>query len=292
MGANLLSRGGKQVSLRQSCLPGRTGLHFTGGTVHGLFEFYFVSDEDMRKDPQSTIEMLSHMIEESMKEIDSRKAQRPQHLNLQLDNTSRENRNVTVMTWLAWLVAERKFHTATWNGLMVAHTHIDQDQRFSVCGATLARKPRLENPDEFMAAIREVPPSRLRTQRVEHQRVARNWQNFLVPLNVAMEGHTGKNSVHSYTFARYEDLLIAHGDRVDVGVHDLEVQSGDVFLLTRDNMSSRVLSQPPALILPQVNLAALDRARVLPGQGLVVMKRNEICADTVNKYRKMANAVD
>jgi len=62
----------------------RPQLHFTGAIAHGLFEYYFVADEDCRKDPQVTIEMLSHVIEEAMKEIKARGGETPQHLVIQV----------------------------------------------------------------------------------------------------------------------------------------------------------------------------------------------------------------
>eukprot|EP00959_Pyramimonas_sp_CCMP1952_P349540 7323869-Pyramimonas_sp.AAC.1 len=73
----------------------RPQLHFTGATCHGIAEYYFVADADVRKDPNSTIEMISHVIEHAKAELTSRGAMMPRHLWLQVDNTSRENRNNT-----------------------------------------------------------------------------------------------------------------------------------------------------------------------------------------------------
>ncbi len=55
-------------------------LHFTGATVHGIAECYFVSGADLRKDASTAVEQLSHCLDIAMEEIKRRDAPVPQLL--------------------------------------------------------------------------------------------------------------------------------------------------------------------------------------------------------------------
>ena len=275
----------------------RPQLHFTGATCHGIAEHYFVADADVRKDPNSTIEMISRVIEQAKTALASRGAMMPRHLWLQVDNTTRENRNTTVLTFLSYLTSRHCFRTATWAGMQVGHTHIDQDQRFSVCGAIIARQAVLENLSDVIDIMRQkVKPSRGRNLLVEELHVARNWTNFFAPLNYPFTGHAGKGSAHLYMFVRYEDMVLS-GDTQQLdfgkftGCSEGDLEGDDVFLLVKHYMSSKMLSQPPMLVMRAADLQLLDVSRVTPGPNLVVMARNPIGCDLAKKYVKTAEAV-
>ena len=62
-------------------------------------------------------------------------------LHVQLDNTSKDNKNHTVFGFLAWLVAEGHFMTATISFLPVGHTHEDIDALFGVVVRYLRQFP-------------------------------------------------------------------------------------------------------------------------------------------------------
>src|SRR5690606_34082275 len=64
-------------------------------------------------------------------------------LYLQLDNTSKDNKNQTVFGYLSWLVKKGTFREIYVNFLPVGHTHEDIDQLFSV----ISRK--LKNNDAY-----------------------------------------------------------------------------------------------------------------------------------------------
>ncbi len=267
----------------------RPQLHFTGAISHGIAEYYFVSDSDMRKDPESTIEMLSCVLEDSIEVLRSRNSQMPAHLWLQLDNTSRENKNSKILTWLLWLVAKKKFHTTSWEGMMVGHTHIDQDQRFSVCGAALAQEPCLQTPEAFMSAIaRKVEPARGRLRRVKKLSVARDWGKLFDPMCLKFHGHTGPSSVHSFMFLRYEDLMSSpFADTVDTSSFpEHQLEGSDVIMLTKFRMSDAVLSQAPLFVCPAKELNSVDISGLSQ-----TMPRNVISDDLKQKYRKMAHIV-
>ena len=55
-----------------------------------------------------------------------------EELHLQLDNTTKDNKNHTVFAFLAWLVQSGNFHKVTVSFLPVGHTHEDIDALFGV----------------------------------------------------------------------------------------------------------------------------------------------------------------
>ena len=67
----------------------------------------------------------------------------PQHLAVQCDNTTAQNKNSLVRDWLAHLVSEGKLLTAT------MHTHEDVDHYFSVILSTVLRPNRFELPEHL-----------------------------------------------------------------------------------------------------------------------------------------------
>ncbi len=270
----------------------RPRLHFTGAIAQGVCEHYFIADADVRKDPASTVEMVSRVLDHTMDTLGKRVAQAPSHLWLQVDNTSRENKNSVVLTWLAWLVARRKFVSTRWQSMMVGHTHNDQDQRFSVVGAVLSRMPILEVPLDFATAIEShVKPARARLLNVELFEAAHDWATFFQPLRCQFHGHTGQGSAHSFTFTRYADILAsAQGPESEVDVSNYpghRLEEDDVCLLVRHHMADTSLSQPPLLVLP----VAMTRALRVADMRESVMRRNPMPDDLCKKYLRMAAAV-
>ena len=55
-----------------------------------------------------------------------------EELHVQLDNTTKDNKNHTVFAFLAWLVQSGKFHKVKVSFLPVGHTHEDIDALFGV----------------------------------------------------------------------------------------------------------------------------------------------------------------
>ena len=78
----------------------------------------------------------------------------PKTFQCQMDNTCRENKNNIVLNYCMWMV-NRCFDVATLNCLREDHTHIDQDQRFSVAGPFVAREKHLDAMEDFANVLRE-----------------------------------------------------------------------------------------------------------------------------------------
>ena len=71
----------------------------------------------------------------------------------------------------------------------------------------------------------------------------------------------------------------------------MDLNGDDVFMLVKHYMSSKMLSQPPQLVMRAADLQLLDIARITPGPNLVVMARNPLGPDLAKMYLKTADAV-
>ena len=255
----------------------------------------FFADADVRKDPNSTIEMLSRMLDNTIKQVTLREATRPVHWNVQLDNTASENKNTLVMTFFAWVVAKKKMRATTWSGMQSGHSHIDQDQRFSVARAVFSKQEKLEDPPQFMACLEQgFPPARGRALKVDRLEAAHNWASFFAPLDLKFHGHTTPHSmgaIHSFTFVRWADLQFSgfSSEEVDTdGFPNHTLQDGDVIMLTKQYMSSKALSQGPLLVLPHYLLGELDESRLSCGPAAHVLPRNPVSSNLLDKFAATA----
>ena len=112
----------------------RLKTHITGVIMHGQTPscLLFLDYADIPHDPNLT----RHVILQSLLSLEG---PLPSTLNLQLDNTCRENKNWCVLTFLGVLVFNGVFDQINVNFLPVGHTHEDIDAVFSKL-ATKLRK--------------------------------------------------------------------------------------------------------------------------------------------------------
>ena len=78
----------------------RPRAHVTGAIIHGRAVVFVISPADMRKDANSSIELLGYCLQLLSKELDLSKIT----LHIQADNTSREVKNNIVLRWLGAMV--------------------------------------------------------------------------------------------------------------------------------------------------------------------------------------------
>ena len=72
----------------------------TGAIIHGRGIVFAISPADMRKDANSSIELLAFCLQLLSKELDLSKVT----FHIQSDNTSREVKNNIVLRWLGAMV--------------------------------------------------------------------------------------------------------------------------------------------------------------------------------------------
>lgn len=103
----------------------RPQLHMSGAIAHGFAEVYFVGDADIKKDANASCQQLAEVLDVVQDICTSRQQVMPRHLCVQLDNTTRENKNQLLLRFCAWLVAQNRFDSATLNFFRKGHTHED-----------------------------------------------------------------------------------------------------------------------------------------------------------------------
>jgi hypothetical protein len=122
--------------------------HLVGVLAAGVGEFYFLLSADSAKDSNMVQTLLSHSLDLVAETLRQRGRAMPKHLTLQMDNTTRENRNQHLNKWAAALVMRSVFRSVTFSFLPVGHTHINLDQRFSSIATGLTQQSILETPED------------------------------------------------------------------------------------------------------------------------------------------------
>ena len=123
----------------------RPQLHLIGVHVAGVGEYVYLTDCDVCKDSNLQITVLGRTIDLIKARLEELKVSLPQHLVVVADNTCRENRNQYVLGFLAKLVCQGLFRSASTEYAEVGHTHNIQDQRFFILASALARQPVLQD---------------------------------------------------------------------------------------------------------------------------------------------------
>ena len=93
--------------------------------------------------------VLSHSLDLTMEVLKQRGRCMPLHLVIQCDNTARENRNAHLSRWAAALVMRGVVRSVSFHFLVVGHTHINLDQRFSIIAKGLNQQAILGTPEDI-----------------------------------------------------------------------------------------------------------------------------------------------
>ena len=112
----------------------RPRAHITGILMHGHGVMFSVSAQDMPKDSNSMIELMSHALTTLQKEHNIQLNQCV--LNIQSDNTCREMKNNPFLRWLGYLVSNRALATSmiAW---MISHDGCFPESPWFVCLVSL-----------------------------------------------------------------------------------------------------------------------------------------------------------
>jgi hypothetical protein len=108
----------------------RMKLHLYGVLIHGHPPMLFTLPDHVANGSNTTIEIIQRVLIR-LEETDYREGGLPDTLYLQLDNTSRQNKNKFVFGFLGCLIAQGIFREVIVSFLPVGHTHEDIDQMFS-----------------------------------------------------------------------------------------------------------------------------------------------------------------
>ncbi len=268
----------------------RPQAHLFGITVHGVAEMFFLTSEDMKKNASATVEQLSVALERTNDILQARNARMPQHIAIQMDNCIRENKNTTMLLWAAVLVCRKVFASISLNFFTVGHTHLDQDQRFTVLATALARAEVIEDLDGVAERIRQfVPTARAREQIIEKMEAFRDWTEYFQALQVMCHGHAGKGSPQCFKIVRRSQLFLPEGMVVDKShfAKDVEERADDAVVVVKRFMHDTKISQQPVLLLP-----AIFAERLGEGGPRERVQRNPFSERSAREYRKTATAVE
>ena len=210
----------------------RPQLHMVGTICHGHVEAYFIMETDQAKDADMNCTIISRCLDLLQQGL-PRTRQKwgpgtvwpsqpgtawpsqcalPRTIVVGADNTTRESKNQTFLSFLAHLVARNMFEAAEVQFLQTGHTHNEQDQRFSFVGALLQRAPVLEDPYEFADWMHaNIVPPRGRALHVEVLESTGYVQSWLFQLDAQMSGlaatHTEPDTNHVWRLVRSSMLV-------------------------------------------------------------------------------------
>eukprot|EP00434_Breviolum_minutum_P027937 symbB.v1.2.024718.t1/scaffold2362.1/size81346/1 len=197
----------------------RPRLHVAATIAHGWSVNFYVSEGDLCKDSNTSLEVLSHTITSLKKsEYDLASAT----VTIQSDNTAREVKNGICMRWASAIVSDCVAKEVILSFLRTGHSHEDVDQAFGQAADWIRRRlPRAECSDDVVRSLNDFltqmdrPHERQRqTKQWMHQRkysdaflfLPRHWAFAHLPLGIpaglAMKndiGDTLRDHIRKYT---------------------------------------------------------------------------------------------
>ena len=131
----------------------RPRLHVAAAIAHGWCLNFFVSEGNLCKDSNTSIEILAHTLSEvSRSGCDLAAAT----VTFQADNTCREVKNGIVMRWCSALVSDNRVKECALSFLRCGHSHEDVDQVFGRAADWIRRRlARAECSDDVVASLND-----------------------------------------------------------------------------------------------------------------------------------------
>ena len=125
--------------------------HMTLTMVHGMGTKCYVTRDNIAGDPNLSVECLQR----TLQWVEDVRGELPPQLYLQLDNCWRENKNNTLINWLASLVERGLFPGGIEVGFLpMGHTHNEVDQAASRISIALRRRD-IHTAAQLMAMLKE-----------------------------------------------------------------------------------------------------------------------------------------
>ena len=124
-------------------------MHILGCIAHGRDTYAFTCPPHIAQGHNVTIQVIDHVLTD----IKTKEGGLPPILNIQLDNTTKQNKGRWLVAYLAYLVQQGVIKEAYCNFLPVGHTHEDIDQFFSRV-SVYARHHNAQDPEALRECIR------------------------------------------------------------------------------------------------------------------------------------------
>ena len=169
----------------------RPTLHLAGVWIHGSELYLPISDESLKKDSETQIEMMARSLSALCRLGPGRL---PLGCHIQADNCFREGKNQYIACFLLLLTVIGAFRFTSMGFLRTAHSHEDIDQIFGQVSRLLKAKS-FNTPSQLIQLLQSVTqrsgePSRIRGTVVHPYKldeVAR-WKQFTQQLGIAFKG--------------------------------------------------------------------------------------------------------
>ena len=267
---------------------------FTVILVAGISEDFYLMDQDIIKDSNLMITLLSRSIHKAFEHYDSKGWPRPACLRIHSDNAAGETKNQHVFRWCAALLNADIFAEVAVTQFRVGHSHGPPDERFAAVRTLLADAVELQEPTDFMKKVQLLKPHPGRFVSVEKIDASFNWKSKLEPLNVdavSLHGHTqtkkqkdlNLEAVHCFSLKQRKEWE-SQGEEL-VELPGFTPRPNDIVMEVWHHLASDELAQPSFVYVPEHLLTNVDL------QNPEVAPRRSFTSNQVKEFRKTANEV-
>ena len=279
-------RRGYQQSSKAFSKIFRPACHLVGTFIHGFKLNLSLSDEDLKKDSVTSIELIARGLSEVVQAF----GQLPLQIHLQQDNCYREGKNRYMVAFFLLLQILGVAKYTSLGFCRVGHSHEDIDQCFGQLSRLLVGKA-FSTPDEMLAILAEVTGAgkdtegrsgKIRGSYAVVQKVDETacWKAFVAQAGVVLKG---LRRVHYFRFCARRDL----GSDVLDNVHELEElprkwtpHADDTFVITKrymaDTQIQRAIAVVPASVAQQIRGGFQPPAGVAPRRAISAKVRKNL----------------
>ena len=232
----------------------RPALHLVGSWIHGWKLNIAISDEDVKKNSETSIEMIVL----SLSDLLASSTSLPLSFHLQHDNTYREGKNRFMLNFLLLLVILGIFRVTSMGFLRTSHSHEDIDQCFGQIARLLMGK-RCCSAKEMVTLIADATMNsrnngehhgRIRGSLVESFKLdeVTAWKEFVAQTGLRFKG---LRRVHYFRFCMRKDLgsdILDNVAEIEELHHRHRPHEEDVFLITKRWLSDAEVMRAIALV--------------------------------------------
>ena len=231
----------------------RPAAHLAASWVHGFRLNLFLSDENMKKNSETSIEHLCLSLEHLFSQCSSL----PLTLHLQQDNCYREGKNKFVVRFLLLLQILGVFRFTAMGFLRTSHSHDDVDQVFGQIARLLMGKA-CQSASDMISLLEHSIEQGLDSQQAGRLRgsvatVAKLdqvscWKEFGAQVGVSFKG---LRHVHYFRFCTRKDLgpdVLNNVDKLDELGARWVPHPDDVFLVTKRWLSDIKVQQAVCVV--------------------------------------------
>lgn len=113
----------------------------------------FILDPRLHAGGSAVVECASRAIEDLVLQCQQKGVEVPSELCVWSDNTVKENKNQTVLSWMQWLVSRQKFKSCSLSCAITGHTHNALDQVYGLLATAFRYVTDLSDPHDVVQQI-------------------------------------------------------------------------------------------------------------------------------------------